>query len=59
MVNSVLGRDEDVPIKTIGSDQVKLIVPLVALDVGFIFLSFPHMSNGMLILVVMQDYYAN
>lgn len=47
------------PIKTIGSDQVKLIVPLVALDVGFIFLSFPHMSNGMLILVVMQDYYAN
>lgn len=47
------------PIKIIDSNQLKLTVPLVALDVNFSFLSFPHMSNEMLILIVMQDYYAN
>lgn len=47
------------PIKIIGSNQLKWTVSLVALDVNFSFLSFPHMSNGMLILVVIQDYYAN
>lgn len=43
-------------IKTIDSNQLKLIVLLVALVANFIFLIFILLSSGVLILVGMQDY---